>query len=106
MVCIPSKLSVPQGDLAQSILKDPYDFNFLTMTAGYNEHELEEALVNNITPLSAGTWKRLCICGSSDGVADAQWQVLFPGFDILSHPHEVLCGGRVESCGLHSGVCG
>lgn len=44
-----SKLSVPQGDLAQSILKDPYDFNFLTMTAGYNEHELEEALVNNIT---------------------------------------------------------
>lgn len=44
-----SKLPMPQGNLAKSILKDPYDFNFLTMSAGYNEHDLEEALVSNIT---------------------------------------------------------
>ena len=44
-----SKLPVPQNSLAQEILKDPYDFNFLTMKAGYDERALEEALVSNIT---------------------------------------------------------
>lgn len=43
-----SKLPSPQGDLAKSILKDPYDFNFLDMKVGYSELELEDALVNNI----------------------------------------------------------
>ncbi len=36
-----SKLPLPQKELAQNILKDPYDFNFLRMNAGYDEHELE-----------------------------------------------------------------
>lgn len=36
-----SKLPLPQRELAQNILKDPYDFNFLRMNAGYDEHELE-----------------------------------------------------------------
>ncbi len=44
-----SNLPVPQGNLAQSILKDPYNFDFLTMPEGYSERDLEEALVNNIT---------------------------------------------------------
>ena len=42
-------LSVPQQKLAQELLKDPYNFDFLTMKLGYDEHELEEALVHNIT---------------------------------------------------------
>lgn len=44
-----SKLPAPQSDLAQSILKDPYNFNFLNMRKGYDEKELEDALVSNIT---------------------------------------------------------
>lgn len=44
-----NKLPVPQGQLAQEILKDPYSFDFLTMKEGYDEKELEEALVANIT---------------------------------------------------------
>lgn len=36
-----SKLPLPQRELAQNILKDPYDFNFLRMNSGYDEHELE-----------------------------------------------------------------
>lgn len=44
-----SKLPVSQGGLAQNILKDPYDFSFLNMQRGYDERELEDALVNNIS---------------------------------------------------------
>ncbi len=42
-------LPLPQGDLARQTLKDPYVFDFLTMRAGYDEHELENALTDNIT---------------------------------------------------------
>jgi predicted nuclease of restriction endonuclease-like (RecB) superfamily len=37
-----------QSDLAQEITKDPYKFDFLTMTAGYKEKELKDALERNI----------------------------------------------------------
>jgi predicted nuclease of restriction endonuclease-like (RecB) superfamily len=42
------QLSLPQGDLAQEITKDPYNFDFLTLTEKYNEVELKNALVDNI----------------------------------------------------------
>ncbi len=41
--------NLPQGDLAQNILKDPYDFSFLRMYPGYNEQDFEDALISNIT---------------------------------------------------------
>lgn len=43
-----SQLPLPQGDLAQEMTKDPYNFDFLTMIEGYNEKELKDALENNI----------------------------------------------------------
>lgn len=43
-----SQLPLAQGDLAQEITRDPYNFDFLTMTEGYNEKELKDALENNI----------------------------------------------------------
>lgn len=43
------KLPVVQGQLAQEMLKDPYSFEFLTMKSGYDEKELEDALIANIT---------------------------------------------------------
>ncbi len=45
--CLPN----PQSDLAQQTLKDPYNFDFLTMREGYAERELEDALTKNITKL-------------------------------------------------------
>ena len=42
-------LPVPQSQLAKEILKDAYNFDFLTMKPKYDEHDLEEALVSNIT---------------------------------------------------------
>jgi predicted nuclease of restriction endonuclease-like (RecB) superfamily len=38
-----------QSDLARETLKDPYNFDFLTITEGYREKELEDALTANIT---------------------------------------------------------
>lgn len=37
------------SDLAQQLIKDPYQFDFLTLTESYKERELENALVENIT---------------------------------------------------------
>lgn len=38
-----------QSDLVRETLKDPYNFDFLTLTEDYKEKELEDALVTNIT---------------------------------------------------------
>lgn len=44
-----TKLPALQSRLAQEILKDPYNFDFLTMKQDYDEKDLEEALISNIT---------------------------------------------------------
>lgn len=41
-------LPAPQSDLAQEMTKDPYSFDFLTLTEGYREKELKDALEVNI----------------------------------------------------------
>jgi predicted nuclease of restriction endonuclease-like (RecB) superfamily len=38
-----------QSDLASEIIKDPYNFGFLTLSERYKEKELEDALIENIT---------------------------------------------------------
>jgi len=42
-------LPEPQSDLAQQLIKDPYNFDFLTLTENYNERELENSLLDHIT---------------------------------------------------------
>ncbi len=37
------------SELAQELTKDPYSFDFLTLTTGYREKELKDALMDNIT---------------------------------------------------------
>lgn len=43
------KLPEPQSDLAEQTLKTPYNFDFLALCEKYDERELEDALVNQIT---------------------------------------------------------
>ena len=43
------KLPAIQGKLAQEIVKDTYDFNFVSLFIGRDEEELEDALEKNIT---------------------------------------------------------
>lgn len=42
-------LPAPQSDLARQTLKDPYIFDFLSLTKDYTEREIENALVEHIT---------------------------------------------------------
>lgn len=41
-------LPTPQSDLAQQLLKDPYNFDFLTLSQDAHERELETGLVDHI----------------------------------------------------------
>lgn len=42
-------LPTPQSDLAQQTIKDPYSFDFLTLTKPYNERDIERQLVDHIS---------------------------------------------------------
>lgn len=42
-------LPAMESELAQAITKDPYNFDFLTLTEKYSEKELKDALMDNIT---------------------------------------------------------
>jgi len=42
-------LPTPNNTLAQQVFKDPYNFEFLTLKSNYDEKNLEDALVSNIT---------------------------------------------------------
>ena len=42
-------LPIPQSDLAQQMLRDPYQFDFLTLTERYTERKLENGLVEHLT---------------------------------------------------------
>ena len=44
----PRLLPETQSDLANEILKDPYNFDFITLTEKFKEKELEDALIENI----------------------------------------------------------
>ena len=42
-------LPAPQSDLAHQLIKDPYNFDFLTISENCNERELEQNLIQHIT---------------------------------------------------------
>jgi len=42
------RLPVPQSQLAQEVLKDPYNFDFLTLDKDFREQELEQGLIDHI----------------------------------------------------------
>jgi predicted nuclease of restriction endonuclease-like (RecB) superfamily len=43
------RLPSPQSNLARQLIKNPYNFDFLTLREHHDEQELEDALVNHIT---------------------------------------------------------
>ena len=54
---------VLQSKLAQEILKDPYNFDFLTMREDYDERDLEDELTKHITQLLLELGKVFSFCG-------------------------------------------
>ena len=73
-----STLPSPQSKLVQEILKDPYNLSFLTMKAKYDEHELEEALVANVTQFLLELGKGFSYVGRQMELKMPGGQTFFP----------------------------
>jgi predicted nuclease of restriction endonuclease-like (RecB) superfamily len=57
-------LPTPQSDLAQRIIKDPYNFDFLCLGAEMREHELEGGLLEHMRSLILELGKGFAFVGS------------------------------------------
>ena len=82
-----------QSDLAKEITKDPYNFDFLSLTKEYQEKELENALTENIT-------KFLLELGSGFAFVGRQYKLIVGGdefrIDLLFYHIKLKCYVVVE----------
>ena len=87
------KLPVIQGKLAQEIVKDTYDFGFVSLPVGYDEEELEDALEQNIT-------RFLLELGSGFAFIGRQKEIIVAGktrkIDMLFYHIKLRCYVVVE----------
>ena len=86
-------LPSPQNQLAQEILKDPYNFEFLTMKAKYDEHDLEEALVANVTQFLLELGKGFSYVGRQMELQMPGGQTFFPDlvfYHIPQHRYIII----------------
>ncbi len=86
-------LPEPQSDLAQQTLKDPYNFDFLTMREGYMERELEDALTANVTRFLIELGKGFAYVGRQIQMEVGD-QTFFP--DLLFYHLELRCYVVIE----------
>ncbi len=86
-------LPTPQNRLAKEILKDPYHFDFLSMTAKYDERDLEEALVANITQFLLELGKGFSFVGRQMELQMSGGQTFFPDlvfYHIPQHRYVII----------------
>ncbi len=86
-------LALPEQQLAQEILKDPLDLNFLHLKKGYDEHVLEEALVTNITNFLLELGKGFSYVGRQMELQMPGGQTFFPDlifYHIPQHRYVVV----------------
>lgn len=81
-------LPEPQSELAQETLKDPYNFDFLTLTEGYRERELEDALTDNITRFLLELGKGFAYVGRQYPIMIGDNQLFM---DLLFYHLELRC---------------
>ena len=92
-------LPLPQGLLAQEILKDPYNFDFLTLKDNYNEKDLEDALIENITHFLLELGKGFAFVGRQMELQMPGGQTFFPDlifYHIPQHRYVVIDLKAVE----------
>jgi len=81
-------LPAPQSDLAQQLLKDPYNFDFLTLSKDADEREVETGLVAHIQ-------KFLLELGAGFAFAGRQYPLEIPGddyrLDLLFYHLKLRC---------------
>ena len=83
----------PQNMLAKEILKDPYHFDFLSMKAEYDERDLEEALVANITQFLLELGKGFSFVGRQMELQMPGGQTFFPDlvfYHIPQHRYVII----------------
>ncbi len=81
-------LPQPQSDLAQQLLKDPYNFDFLTLNREAQERDLERALVHHIRDF-------LLELGSGFSFVGSQYPIVVDGqeyrIDLLFYHFKLRC---------------
>lgn len=86
-------LPVSQSQLAKEILKDPYHFEFLSLKERYSEHDLEEALVANVTQFLLELGKGFSYVGRQMELQMPGGQTFFPDlvfYHIPQHRYVII----------------
>ena len=86
-------LPAPQSQLAKEILKDPYHFGFLSMGEEYEEKDLEDALVDNVTQFLLELGKGFSYVGHQMELQMPGGQTFFPDllfYHIPQHRYVVI----------------
>ena len=86
-------LPLPQSQLAKEILKDPYHFDFLAMKEKYDEHDLEESLVANVTQFLLELGKGFSYVGRQMELQMPGGQTFFPDlvfYHIPQHRYVII----------------
>lgn len=86
-------LTEPQSELAAQTLKDPYNFDFLTLDGEYRERELENALTQNITRFLLELGTGFAFVGRQIPLAVGD-ETVYP--DLLFYHLELRCYVVVE----------
>ena len=85
-------LPLATGELAQEMTKDPYCFDFLTLSAPYYEKELKDALMDNITRFMLELGKSFAFVGREYRLVIGQTEqfidMLF--YNIMLHCYVVI----------------
>ena len=86
-------LPAPQSQLAKEILKDPYNFGFLAMNKEYEEKDMEDALVDNVTQFLLELGKGFSYVGRQMELQMPGGQTFFPDllfYHIPQHRYVVI----------------
>ena len=86
-------LANPQSELAAQTLKDPYNFDFLTLDGEYRERELEHALTHNVTRILLELGTGFAFVGSQVPLQVGE-DTVYP--DLLFYHLELRCYVVVE----------
>jgi predicted nuclease of restriction endonuclease-like (RecB) superfamily len=88
-----STLPDTQSQLAKEILKDPYHFDFLSMKEGYEEEDMEDALVSKVTQFLLELGKGFSYVGRQMELQMPGGQTFFPDllfYHIPQHRYVVV----------------
>ena len=86
-------LADPQSELATQTLKDPYNFDFLTLDGEYRERELEQGLTQNVTRFLLELGTGFAFVGSQVPLQVGE-DTVYP--DLLFYHLELRCYVVVE----------